>query len=89
MRLDLLLSPKARTSNVNVDRPLVASSEASKSPLPRPVRVGERAGLSVVRGDSGNDVRHNVDQDRTAPHRNAAEDLGLCQDNEGGLSRTG
>jgi hypothetical protein len=40
------------------------------------VRVGERAGLSVVRGDSGNDVRQNVDQDRTAPHRNAAEDLG-------------
>jgi hypothetical protein len=49
---------------------------ASKSPLPRPVRVGERAGLSVVRGDSGNDVRQNVAQDRTAPHRNAAEDLG-------------
>jgi hypothetical protein len=32
--------------------------------------------LSVVRGDSGNDVRQNVDQDRTAPQRNAAEDLG-------------
>jgi hypothetical protein len=40
------------------------------------VRVGERAGLSVVRGDSGNDVRQNVAQDRTAPQRNAAEDLG-------------
>ena len=49
---------------------------ASKSPLPRPVRVGERAGLSVVRSDSGNDVRQNVDQDRTAPHRNAVKDLG-------------
>jgi hypothetical protein len=31
--------------------------------------------LSVVRGDSGNDVRQNVDQDRTTPQRNAAEDL--------------
>jgi hypothetical protein len=51
-------------------------TEASKSPLPRPVRVGERAGLSVVRGDSGNYVRQNVERDRTAPHRNAAEDLG-------------
>ena len=72
-------------------------TEARKSPLPRPVRVGERAGLSVVRGDSGRRsgteqedpirlvrmvnqtvsyVRQNVDQDRTAPHRNAAEDLG-------------
>jgi hypothetical protein len=32
-------------------------------------RSGVRAGLSVVRGDSGKDVRQNVDQDRTAPTR--------------------
>ena len=54
-------------------------TDLASPPLPRHVRVGERAeraGLSVVRGSSGNHVRQNVDQDRTAPHRNAAEDRG-------------
>ena len=41
--------------NRNIDNRNLSSRvhSASKSPLPRPVRVGERAGLSVVRGDSG------------------------------------
>ena len=66
-------------------------TKASKSPLPRPVRVGERAEFRVIRGDWGNYVRQNVEQkqeERTTDHTDDTDEEGRKGEPHGWQSRT-